>query len=169
MIHAMAMEVGGCGAGLSKSIQLRKISSLGVDLDLVLARIDLLKPHEQVVHDHLVEIIRSIKEKGYYGPPILVERDHYIILDGHHRVNALKSLEVEWVPALLLRYQSEYLTLTSWKPGVNVSPHYVIRRALSGKLYPPKTTRHIIHLKLPVIKASLRDLRIGSIRGVSFE
>lgn len=168
-IHAIAMEVGGCGAGLSKTIEIRKISSLGLDLDLVLVRIDLLKPHEQIIVDHLNEIIRSIREKGYNGPPIIVERDHYIILDGHHRVNALKELQARWVPAILISYQSNLLTLTSWRHGVNVSQHEVVRRALSGELYPPKTTRHIIHVKLPVIKASLGDLKTGSIRGVSFE
>lgn len=148
-IHAIAMEVGGCGAGLSKTIEIRKFSSLGLDLDLVLVRIDLLKPHEQIIIDYLNEIIRSIREKGYNGPPIIVERDHYIILDGHHRVNALKELQARWVPVLLVRYQSNILTLTSWRHGVNVSRHEVVRRALSGKLYPPKTTSILYTLSCP--------------------
>lgn len=142
------------------------LPELATGIELFLVRIDNLKHHEKTIPSRQANISRSIAENGYHGPPILVEARYLIILDGHHRVNALRSLGARWVPAVLLEYGDERLTLSSWRPDVSVTPSEVVRRALAGLLYPPKTTRHLLNIELPVVKVTLRDLKIGNVRGV---
>ncbi|MCE4617701.1 MAG: ParB N-terminal domain-containing protein [Desulfurococcales archaeon] len=145
------------GAGLSKIILI--YSDIETASKLALIPIRLVKPHEQVMQVHVNEILRSMEYRGFWGPPILVENKHYIILDGHHRVKALEKLNAKWVPALLVDYWDPRIQLDSWRPGVKVSKKEVIKRGLHGFLYPHKTTRHKVNILLPIIKAPLEILR----------
>jgi hypothetical protein len=48
-----------------------------------------------------IEKIRMLKR------PIIVDRDSYVIIDGHHRYEALKRLGVNKIPAILVDYVNE--------------------------------------------------------------
>ncbi len=126
---------------------------------LALVGLGSLLPHERIVPDNLRAIIGSLRaSEAYRGPPILVERRHMIILDGHHRAEALRSLGARTVPALLVDYSDPGIILESWR-GARVSRGEVLARALRGELFPPKTTRHIILFGLPSVRAPLELLR----------
>ena len=80
-----------------------------------------LTPHEdvfvEVLRKRLHEILASTR---IY--PIVVERDHKVILDGHHRWYATLELGIR-VPAYLVSYSE--VGLDSW--SLNVVPGFIVQ------------------------------------------
>jgi len=95
--------------------------------------IEELLEHEEVIEDHVQLLIMLILKDGMLHYPILVEMRHKVILDGHHRFNALKRLGAAYVPALLINYSSPAIKVLSWRPEVKVTKELVIRAALSSR------------------------------------
>ena len=63
----------------------------------------LLKQHEQIRKRHMRALLRQIKHDGYLNNPLIVDKKTMIILDGHHRYNALKDLGMVSSPVYLCR------------------------------------------------------------------
>ena len=109
----------------------------------------LLREHEQIESERLRQIREEIQREGRLRHPILVDKQSGVILDGHHRFRAYRELGFETIPCLLVNYHSELVSVQSRRSDIAVSKAEVIRRALSGELFPPKTTQHILHAKSP--------------------
>lgn len=103
-----------------------------------------LKQHEEVEEKRLAELYEEIKSDGFLKRAIAVDLNSYIIIDGHHRYNVLKALGCSRIPALLVDYFSPILKVLSWKGDEEISKSSVIEAGLSGKLFPARTTRHVI-------------------------
>jgi len=85
---------------------------------------------------------------------------YFVILDGHHRFEALRLLGCRRVPAYVIDYFSDIVDLTLWPDATvkEVTKEEVIRRGLAGELFPPKTTRHILRVPLEDAFTDLEDL-----------
>lgn len=125
-----------------------------------LVDIRLLHSHEQVEADLFERTLEEIKRDGYLKKPILVSRDDYVILDGHHRYEALRALGCRRVPAYVIDYFSDAVQLGTWPDATvkDVTKEEVVRRGLEGELFPPKTTRHVVRASLPEVITDLEDL-----------
>lgn len=122
--------------------------------------IEQIKEHEEINEDYLKELAAQIKKDGEVRLPILVEKKHYVCLDGHHRLLALKLLNCKRVPVYLVDYADDDIKVDLW-PTANidrVTKEEVIRMAISGKKYTPKTTKHVLKEKLPEHPVSLEEL-----------
>ncbi|MFA5747099.1 MAG: ParB N-terminal domain-containing protein [Candidatus Paceibacterota bacterium] len=62
-----------------------------------------IKEHELIRKAHLRKLIKEIKKDGFINNPIIVDRNTRIILDGHHRFNAIKFLGLALSPVYLCR------------------------------------------------------------------
>lgn len=114
-----------------------------------------LRMHEKVARDRLDAMVRWLEKYGV-TTPIVVEKKHRVILDGHHRYAALRKLGYRKTPAYLVDYKDvEVLP----RRKIKVSRELVIKRALSGRPFPPKTTRHVYSKRLKMIKVPLDRLR----------
>ncbi|MFQ5908200.1 MAG: ParB N-terminal domain-containing protein [Thermoplasmata archaeon] len=133
--------------------------SLDVTFTLLEAR--LLKPHEELLPELLEETRKAIEEDGFVKEPILAERTHYIILDGHHRHGALLELGARWVPVFLVDYDDEDIRVETWPDAVvdHVTKEEIVETVLAGKRFPPKTTRHIVDLPDRGARVNLKSLR----------
>jgi hypothetical protein len=109
---------------------------------------DLLE-HEEINPRLAEELREEIARSGKLSDPIWVAEDSGVILNGHHRVTALRSLGAERAPAWVLDYASAAVELGRWTEGPPISKDEVVRRARAHELFPPKTTRHRIGLELP--------------------
>lgn len=119
----------------------------------------LLKQHEMIIESHLEELFIQIKKDGYISDPIIVDKNTMIILDGHHRYNAIKRLGLSASPVCLVDYKSDKIKVKSWRKGENnVTKDLVINAGLSGNLLKPKTSRHLINKKPKGIKTPLSKL-----------
>jgi len=115
-----------------------------------------LRPHEAVIESRVAELIKDFLERRVILKPILVDEATMTILDGHHRVEALKRLGKKRVPAILVNYFDDLLiAVASWRDGFHVSKGSVIYRSLRGVPYEPKTSRHILKIPVPVISMPL--------------
>lgn len=75
-----------------------------------------LRHHERVREDRTKWMMRSLKGREYFGPPIVVDKDSYVILEGHHRVNSLRRMGYRKVPAILVSYKK--IGVKSWCPVI---------------------------------------------------
>lgn len=120
-----------------------------------------LLPHERHDPERARTIAAEMEERGSWIKPLLVERRHLIILDGHHRWQAAALLRLPAVPVVLIGYDDPRLTLSAWRETESWTPQDVIACALSGRLCPIKTTRHVLSPPLPPICLSLAGLSRG--------
>ncbi len=125
---------------------------------LAIVPIDKLKPHEKIDERHLECLMDIIVRDGVLIKPLLVDAKTMIILDGHHRYEILKRLGKRYVPVLLVDYDSDIVDVGSWRKDWTVSKELVRKAGLSGKLLPPKTSRHILKIKLPNVNMPLEKL-----------
>lgn len=113
---------------------------------LAILPMSILRPHESIDPKLVNELMEDIRLRGHLRKPILVDLETLIIIDGHHRVEALRRLGCRKVPCLLVDYRSPRITALRWKGGEKLSKSLILKASLSGDLMPPKTTRHIITL-----------------------
>ena len=83
--------------------------------------IDLLRPHEQIDPIRLQEIKKQLIKDGIQREPIIIDGEHLIVLDGHHRIRALKDLGYSKVVAYKINYNDTDLILKTWYPAIKGS------------------------------------------------
>ena len=84
---------------------------------IVLIDIEELHGHEQVVESQVNYLKTNLQQLGYFFRPILVVKKHNVVLDGHHRIQALKELGGVRIPCIEIPYlKNEDITLATWLP-----------------------------------------------------
>jgi hypothetical protein len=101
-----------------------------------------LVPHEQIIEDHLQELLETIWRDGVLRQPVIVDRASMVILDGHHRVSAMKKLSCPLIPAYLVDYSDPGIVVHPRRADIPVDKESVVRTGLGGVPYPPLTSRH---------------------------
>jgi hypothetical protein len=99
---------------------------------------------EEHLHDRVIWLKGKIIEERVWRIPLILERNTLAIMDGHHRFNVAKLIGLSRVPAILLDYEQDYVILTSWRGDVYIDKNVVFDFIYKRKLFPHKTTRHII-------------------------
>lgn len=103
-----------------------------------------LKPHEKISRKRLADLTFQLKKEKLLRKPIIVERDNFIILDGHHRVEYFKKNKIKKIPAILVDYD-KIKVLPRRKKYCNLDIKKLVTKcALEGKVLPYKTTKHIL-------------------------
>ncbi len=116
---------------------------MSLKVRFALLPIDSLKPHERVSRELVSALASVIRARGLVEEPIWVAREHYVILNGHHRHAALVRLGAVRVPAWIVQYMDPAMELTRWSDGPPLEKTEILRRAHDGPLFPPKTSRHV--------------------------
>ena len=126
--------------------------------EFALLPISTLKSHEEIEEGTLGELVAHIRRSRVLSDPIWVTRGSSVILNGHHRVEALRRLGADRVAAWILDYESDLVHVERWHAGPPISKSDVVRRAEEGRLFPPKTTRHRLLIDLPARPTPLAEL-----------
>jgi ParB-like chromosome segregation protein Spo0J len=79
---------------------------------LSLDRIQETEEHDFIRANQLADAIREL---GFWTVPIAIEHSMLAIMDGHHRFNAAKLLNLARVPCVLMDYEKSGVTLRSWQ------------------------------------------------------
>ena len=107
----------------------------------------LLLPHEEIDPGRLDRLVEEIQNAGFFYPPVLIDRATRVILDGHHRWNAATRLSFALMPCYSVLYLDDpRIRVMSRRPDIEVTKQSVIDMAMSGRMYPHKTTRHMYDL-----------------------
>ena len=119
-----------------------------------------LRGHERIRPALLEELSEQIRREGVLKRPILVADRDFVILDGHHRAEALRKLGYVRIPVYLVDYRSDIVKLGTWPDAVVsvVSKEEVLRRGLHNDPFPPKTTRHTVTVSLEERPTELKEL-----------
>jgi len=123
-----------------------------------LINIKKLKAHEKTDKRNLTRVKNILYQAKYFTQPIIVEYKNFVILDGHHRAKALKNMGYGKIPAYLVDYQNKNIKVISRRPNIMLSKENIIQRALSGKPYPYKTSKHLIPHRPKNLKIKLEKL-----------
>lgn len=119
-----------------------------------------LRGHEEVIPDNLKTRTSKLLRKGFYKP-VIVDRGSMVILDGHHKWTAAKSLGLARVPVILVDYLVDEGVLVDVWPDCgreSIAKTEVLEMGVSGDVFPPKTSRHTLPFKIPSISIPLSDL-----------
>ena len=116
-------------------------------VEIVFIRIEELREHEEIRPDYLEELKNEILSDGMLKMPIAVDKSTCIILDGHHRLHALKKIGCKKIPVILVDYQSPEIEVIPWREGEKVTKKMIIDTALTGKRMAPKTSKHMIRVE----------------------
>ena len=123
--------------------------------------VEVLKPHEQVIQKKVDQLERMTIRWDAYTKPLLVDGATGTILDGHHRYEIARRLDLQCLPCVVVEYlEDDSITLLLWPNSdrEGISKDDVIRAGLSGDLMPPKTSRHLLSDDLPPISVPLSRL-----------
>jgi hypothetical protein len=127
-------------------------------MEYAIVEINSLRPHESIDGRNFARVLSELSGEGMLHMPVLVDRDTRVILDGHHRCGALKKLGASRVPALLLDYFSDGIEVMPRRKGSPVDKKAVIEAAMSGKIFPPKTTKHLVAEEVAPCNVRLESL-----------
>jgi len=93
-----------------------------LDLRIYLSSSNLLLPHEETIPSRVSELEVSFRRDGVVRDPIIVDASSRVVLDGMHRLAALRQLRCFCVPVCAVDYLN---------PSIRVGVWY---RTLSGRL-----------------------------------
>jgi ParB-like chromosome segregation protein Spo0J len=113
---------------------------------LEVVKIEELREHEEIDPRHLHEISRLIEADGVLKRPLAVDLRTQTVLDGVHRLNVLKQCRCEKAPVYFLDFLSDEIVVFSADRRTTISKDEVIKAALSGRKFPPRTTWHMIKM-----------------------
>ncbi|MEM0028745.1 MAG: ParB N-terminal domain-containing protein [Ignisphaera sp.] len=83
-------------------------------LRIEIVPIDMLISHEDVEKQRLLNILGELSMAGILRKPVIVDEKRYIVIDGHHRVSALKILGARHIPVVLADYSSDISDVGGW-------------------------------------------------------
>ena len=117
-------------------------------------QVDDLKAHEMVNEDAAEELYQYLVSLGNnkFIPTVIVDSQTNTIIDGHHRIHALKKLGVHSVDVLyILDYiQQDFIFTNHYSTDDthdDVTKEEVVSRASLQHLFTPKSTKHYVHYK----------------------
>lgn len=84
------------------------------ELNLKLLPVNSLYPHEEVMSSLLEELEEQIASDKLLKHPIIIDRKSHTVLDGMHRLKAVKKLDFSYIPTCLIKYSREDIKLGSW-------------------------------------------------------
>lgn len=128
--------------------------------------INVLKPLEKVFPSHLKNLETMINKDGFMLKAIIADKNTGIILDGSHRyVYLLKNGYIQ-APVRFIDYLSEDVRVGTRLEHrfivdgtAGISKKECIDRALSGNIFPPRTTRHFFTFRKSDISLPLKRLK----------
>lgn len=101
---------------------------------LRLLPVEALTGYEQPDPVRVAQIFISMTDTGIMVNPIVVDEQRRLIIDGHHRREALRWMGTPRVPVFPVRYLSEHIVVKGWSRFTTASPAAIldICDALSG-------------------------------------
>ena len=123
--------------------------------ELKLLSLDRLRETEEHDSTRAKQLADAIFELGFWTVPIVIEHSMFAIMDGHHRFNAAKLLNLARVPCILMDYQKSGVVLHSWRNEFDISVTDIFMMIRNNKKYPLKTTRHLFNPSIQEVSIPL--------------
>lgn len=86
----------------------------GLELDIALVETRNLLLHEETIPESLMKLKKALLHDGVMKAPVIVDRESFVILDGMHRVTALKKIGCRFTCVCLVDYMNPEIKLDRW-------------------------------------------------------
>jgi hypothetical protein len=86
----------------------------GLTLEIALVESEKLLIHEETIPNMLESLIERIREDGVLKAPVIVDRKTLVVLDGMHRVEALRKLGCRFICVCLVDYMNPEIRVDRW-------------------------------------------------------
>lgn len=114
-------------ASLSNQIQPAYIiDHEGLILEIAIIDSSKLFLHEETIPEQLEKLKSSLKESRILQAPIIVDRNSMVVLDGMHRVTALREIGCKLIMVCLVDYLDSRITLGRWCRTISKPFNYKI-------------------------------------------
>jgi len=90
------------------------IGSERMEMEVTVARVADLVPHEEVLPQHLRRLVEAFAASRFQHNPVVVDSRTGLILDGTHRWAAMRELGFEWIAVCKVDYMSPLIEVDSW-------------------------------------------------------
>jgi nicotinamide mononucleotide adenylyltransferase len=135
--------------------------------------INKLRPLEKVFPTHLKNLEKIIKDDGYILKPLIIDSKRGIVLDGSHRYAFFLKNGYEEVPVYFVDYDDENVRVGSRLKHrfliddiCEINKGECIKRAITGNLFSPRTTRHFFTFRKTDISLPLSSLKKGDEKSI---
>ena len=105
-----------------------------------------LNPIEEFSKERVDWLQEKIISDGYWSKPISVAKEHNLVMDGHHRLEASLKLGLRKVPCFIFSYKK--IKVYSLREEIKVNNEIIISNFLKSIIFPYKTAKH----ELPNLK-----------------
>jgi hypothetical protein len=85
-----------------------------IKMEITLVSIDALFIHEETIPAALEQLKQELMEEKTLHHPMIVDSKTLVVLDGMHRVAALRNLNYKLAPVCLIDYQNPAIELSAW-------------------------------------------------------
>ena len=105
--------------------------------------IQTILPHEEIITERFNKLLQYINslENTKIIPAIIVDYKTNILIDGHHRLEVFKVLNINKIPVIYIDYLHPNIIIN---PNNKISRDDVINSVNNNILLPPKSTQHMI-------------------------
>lgn len=77
---------------------------------------DRLRSHEEIIPFNFQRLRESMLNSGRLVDPIIVDKEHHVVIDGNHRKAVLETIKCPNAACQLIDYQSPDIGIGSWFP-----------------------------------------------------
>jgi len=121
-----------------------------------LVDVDSMKTIEAFSEERVQELMQKIQKEGHWTQPVIIENKHHLVLDGQHRLEVAKRMNIKQIPAIVVNYTN--VQLWTLRKEEKVSIKRVYERVLKNDIYPYKTVKHKFTFKVPEVDFLLKLL-----------
>jgi len=139
------------------------LGSRYLELELTLARIDELHPHEEVIPEHLERLKAAFVASVHQRNPVIVDSRTGCVLDGTHRWAAMKDLGYKWIAVCRVDYLDPLVELDSWARLYRVGGGSDVARLLPGFELEPADPGRVSERDLVVAAGAVYRVPYGSV------
>ena len=111
--------------------------------DVTHESVNLLYPHEKIINKKK-DLLKEEFMNNYglfFISSMIVCNESGLIIDGHHRYNALKELGHDKIPVTKVNYKSKKIKTSK---NNDICKNLIIEKAVLKDLFNPKSTSHLI-------------------------
>lgn len=111
-----------------------------IQREIVLVEVQKLRHIEDYGRKRVIWLKNKIIDEEIWTVPLKIDHENFLVMDGQHRMEVAKELNLKHVPCLLYSYDE--VKVWSLRDNHEVTARLVIERALSDNIYPYKTAKH---------------------------
>jgi hypothetical protein len=104
------------------------------------AKVDQLKPLEGFISARVDDLFNEISRSGIWSTPLVIDNQHGLIMDGHHRHQVSMRLGLIYVPVVAWNYNQ--VDVWSLRDTEEVTVKRILQNYKEGIIYPNKTAKH---------------------------